>query len=398
MPYIANNKLIDSMNKNNLKEKIQNEFFSDNQPSKLADIFKRAKKSSTQFIQFNLNKTYKRGIEYFKNLPDIKYKISNDFLPTRLIQRLQDQTQSLFNNETNRVFLKQSTFWAKSISWVLMGGTGFAIGWLCIAKTDEVVIALGKLEPLGGVVNVQMPLEGIAREVLVKEGEQVKKGQVLILLDTEITETRKNTLQKTLEFNNNILERLEVLVKEGAVAEVQYLEQKIKIEEIESQIKANLVNLKYQKIISPTDGVVFDMQPKGPGYVAKSSQPVLQIVPNNNLIAKVQIDSRTIGFVKTGKAVEISIDSFPASDFGVIDGVVTRISSDALPPNRSEGQGYRFPADIKLKTQHLELKSGQKLPLQAGMSLSANIKLRKQTYLQLLLNKFGDKAGSLKSI
>jgi len=32
------------------------------------------------------------------------------------------------------------------------------------------------------------------------------------------------------------------------------------------------------------------------------------------------------------------------------------------------------------------------------MSLSANIKLRKVTYLQLLLNKFGDKTESLKSM
>ena len=41
-------------------------------------------------------------------------------------------------------------FWAKFISWSLMGGTCFAIGWLCIAKTEEVVIATGKLEPKGG--------------------------------------------------------------------------------------------------------------------------------------------------------------------------------------------------------------------------------------------------------
>ena len=54
--------------------------------------------------------------------------------------------------------------------------------------------------------------------------------------------------------------------------------------------------------------------------------------------------------------------------------------------------------DIKLDNQYLELKSGKKLPLQAGMSLNANIKLRKVTYLKLLLNKFGDKADSLKSI
>ena len=74
------------------------------------------------------------------------------------------------------------------------------------------------------------------------------------------------------------------------------------------------------------------------------------------------------------------------------------LSSTALPPEPAQGKGYRFPADIVLKNQYLKLKSGQRLPIQAGMSLSANIKLRKVTYLQLLLNKFSSKAESLKAI
>ena len=102
--------------------------------------------------------------------------------------------------------------------------------------------------------------------------------------------------------------------------------------------------------------------------------------------------------MKIGSNVEISIDSFPATDFGVIEGTLTRIGSDALPPDPSQGLGYRFPADIVLDDQYLKLKSGQRLPIQAGMSLTANIKLRKVTYLQLLLNKFSSKAESLRAI
>ena len=144
--------------------------------------------------------------------------------------------------------------------------------------------------------------------------------------------------------------------------------------------------------------MIIELKPKGPGFVAQTSQPILKIVPLDQLIAKVEINSRTIGFVQPGKLAEISIDSFPASDFGVIEGKVTKISSDALPPSPAERKGYRFPADITLKNQYLKLKTGQKLSLQAGMSLTANIKLRKVTYLKLLLNKFTDRADSLKRI
>ncbi len=338
----------------------------------------------------------------FETFNKFKSKLSllklKEIKPSIWIESLQDKIENIANTDPDRVVLKQSQYWASAITWVLIGGTAFGVGWISVAKTDEVVISIGKLEPKGGVYDVQMPIEGVAKSILVKEGERVKKGQTLILLDTDVTESKNTALQNNLEINNQIVDKLKFLVTEGAVSEIQYMKQKALIEDIKSEIKVNEVKLNYQKINSPVDGMVFDLQPKGPGYVARASQPVLRIVPLNNLIAKVEIDSRTIGFVKEGKRADISIDSFPASDFGVIEGTITRIGSDALKPVPSEGKGFRFPADIKLDNQYLELKNGNKLPLQAGMSLSANIKLRKVTYIQLLLNKFSDKASSLKAI
>ena len=318
--------------------------------------------------------------------------------PQLFLQTLQEKVELIASKNDNQVFLQQSKFWASAITWSLMGGVSFSIGWLSIAKTDEVVIAIGKLEPKSGVVDVQLPVAGITRKILVKEGEGVKKGQLLILLDNDLTEERNRILEKKLDVNNIILAKMSFLSSEGAVPEIQYLEQKAKVEEIKSEINTNLITLKYQEIRSPVDGIVFELQPKGEGYVANSSEPILKIVPYDNLLARVEIESRTIGFVKTGKKAEISIDSFPATDFGIIEGSVTKIGSDALLPDPSLGKGYRFPAEITLNSQYLKLRSGKKLPLQAGMSLSANIKLRKVTYIQLLLNNFTEKTNSLKSI
>ncbi len=375
----------------NFKNKLYT-LYNQNKVTQIKEIYSTfiSKKIKINSIQNKISKILNN-----KNKIDIPFNALN---PGKWIENLQDMIESKFKDDNTKVILKQSKIWANAITWVLISGSTFGIVWLSVAETEEIVIAIGKLEPKGGVIDVQMPLEGVAREILVKEGEKVKKGQLLINLDTEITEAKNIALMKTLEINNAMSEKLNFLVKEGAATEMQYLQLLTKIEDIKSQIKTNLVTLKYQKILSPADGIVFELQPKGPGYVAKSSQPVLQIVPTNNLLAKVEIDSRQIGFVQVGKQAEISIDSFPASDFGAIDGVVTSIGSDALSPIPSEGKGYRFPANISLNVQYLEIKNGKKLPLQAGMSLSANIKLRKVTYIQLLLNKFGDKAQSLQSI
>ena len=59
---------------------------------------------------------------------------------------------------------------------------------------------------------------------------------------------------------------------------------------------------------------------------------------------------------------------------------------------------YKFPATIELEEQTFKLEDGSSLPLQVGMSLSANIKLRKVSYLQLLFSNFEKKTDALKKL
>ena len=333
------------------------------------------------------------------NLLSVKRKLILEKIePKKWINNLQDFTEKVVARNSNEVVLKDSTYWASAISWSIMGGTVFGLAWLAFAKTEEIVIAQGKLEPLNGVVDVQMPFQGVIGEILVEEGEKVEKGQVLLKLDTEVTDAKNKALSKSLFLNKDLLNRYKMLVKEGAIAEIQLLAQENKISELESQIAESNVILKYQSIISPSDGIVFDLKPKASGFVGRTTEPVMKIVPIEKLKATIEIPSKDIGFVSVGKPVDISIDSFPATDFGVIQGSITKIGSDALLPDPAQNKGFRFPASIKLNSQNLVLKNKKKLPLQVGMSLTANIKLRKVSYLQLLLNSFEDKADSLRAL
>ena len=386
------------------------------------DLFKKninlVKKSAKIFIEkikitekfSKLNSTHnliKNATNDLKNLKkfdikkfDIK-KINYKKLfeiPKKLTVLAQDKLDQSIKVNQEEDLLKQSPLWATSITWTLIGGTALGIIWLGTAKTEEIVIVQGKLEPINKVVDVQIPVGGVVEEVLVEEGDKVNIGQTLINLNNEATQSKMETTKEILELNRGILKDLNKLLDEGAISKVQYIQQKIKVRELENQLIESQVNLKYQKITAPISGTIFELKPTGKGFVAIRSRPILQIVPADNLKAKVEIDSRSIGFVKTGMPVDVSIDSFPASDFGVIEGTVKSIGSDTLPPDPSQGKGYRYPAIIDIKTQYLEIKNNQKLPLQVGMSLTANVKLRKVSYLKLLLGTFQTKAESLKEI
>ena len=69
-----------------------------------------------------------------------------------------------------------------------------------------------------------------------------------------------------------------------------------------------------------------------------------------------------------------------------------------IPDEKETIKEYFYPGSIKLNSQSLLLNNGNELPLQVGMSLQANIKLRRVSYLKLLLGNFRDKAESIKSI
>ena len=376
-------------------------------------------------------------------------------------------------NTYDESVLQQGRFWMRTVTWSLIGTTVFGVAWLALVRTEEIVVAQGELEPIGSVQDIQMPVGGVAEEILVKEGDVVKAGQVLMKLDTEATEEQRRSLetaiklkreqlglkqqekQRYLEVNaeqitmleNNlrlqteIVERFDALEEAGAASELQFLSQQNSVEETRgrlaqtkadrfrqvalidqqmSELNAELadlqgriaqarVTLRYQQLRSPVDGVVFDLQPTSAGFTAQSTQTVMKVVPDGLLEAKVEVPSNKIGFVKIPVGcpqdlakcmrADISIDSYPSTDFGVLEGRVTRIGSDALPPDpQQQRQELSFPVTVELDQQSLELKSGATLPLQVGMSLTANIKLRKVSYLQLLLGGFQDKAESLQEL
>ena len=143
---------------------------------------------------------------------------------------------------------------------------------------------------------------------------------------------------------------------------------------------------------SPVTGIVFDLKPTTEGYVAQSSEPIMKIVLFDDLEADIELPSNKIGFVKVGMPVDISIDSFPSTDFGVLQGKIKSIGSDALVPSQADQRPeYRFPAVVQLDNQKLKLKNGKSLPLQVGsttvmtLASGATIKLRKVSYIKLIL-------------
>jgi hemolysin D len=122
----------------------------------------------------------------------------------------QKKTLSLDDFEQDVVF-KQSPIWSRAIIWTIMAVATFGVGWASIAKMPQVVPATGQLKPSGNVKEVQAPINGVVKEVKVEEGDLVKKGDVLIIFDSEASEAELKSLQGillSLQQENNFYQTL----------------------------------------------------------------------------------------------------------------------------------------------------------------------------------------------
>ncbi|MDJ0706803.1 MAG: HlyD family efflux transporter periplasmic adaptor subunit [Leptolyngbyaceae cyanobacterium MO_188.B28] len=206
-------------------------------------------------------------------------------------------------------------------------------------------------------------------------------------LQTEVASSAEDLFARMTENNKRIAEIDSQLTK-------VILENENRINELNSQLSSVELTLRYQELRAPISGVVFNLKPRSTGYVYNSSEQILEIVPRDDLVAQVFITNQDIGFVHEGMPVDVRIDSFPFQEFGDIDGELTRIGSDVLPPDETY-QFYRFPAEVKMKDQFINVE-GHEIPLHSGMSLTANINIRKRSVITIFFDLFSEKIESLR--
>ena len=113
------------------------------------------------------------------------------FIGEKVVEKITSDKDN--NNWSN---LKSSRKWNKTIIWALVSIAGFGITWSLFARIDETVQAIGKIEPLGSTLDVKVPIGGVIKKVLVKEGQLVDLNQVLLELDTTAVKSKLKALEQ----------------------------------------------------------------------------------------------------------------------------------------------------------------------------------------------------------
>jgi HlyD family secretion protein len=396
--------------------------------------------------------------------------------------------------------------------------------WAVFGRLDIVAVAEGKLVPVSYLKIVQPAEQGIVKEILVQEGQVVREGQVLIRMDSVMTEADVKTIETEYHNKRLALKRIDAqlagasLVREkadppGAYAllEAQYRanvqayenalaqersllqkakhdlsaaqetkakleqvlphyveqekafdklardgyagrlmatdkareriekEQDLRTQEFTIQSNRSLIEQSERKIAqitadyrrqlqtervdiagqfdkakqdltknehrfgllelrAPQGGMVKDLATHTVGTVTSPGTILMTLVPQNeDMLAEVWVSNQDVGFVRSGQDVKIKLTAFTFQKYGMLEGVVRQVSSDATEApsanTRSDALTGRdrpmgpltYRTSVALKTQSL-MADGEKYALAPGMQVAAEINLGTRTVLEYVLS------------
>ncbi len=94
------------------------------------------------------------------------------------------------------------------------------LAWAAFGRLDIVAVAIGKLVPQSYLRIVQPMEQGIVREILVREGEQVREGQVLMRMDPSLMEADRRVVESALKLKRLQVRRIDAEMTNAPIAKL----------------------------------------------------------------------------------------------------------------------------------------------------------------------------------
>jgi membrane fusion protein (multidrug efflux system) len=206
--------------------------------------------------------------------------------------------------------------------------------------------AVGSLKTPENVI-ISTKKGGIIEKILVKEGDRVKKGQVLVQLDdvdaklqVERAEARVKEIEASLENSQTTLSRYRRLLESKVVPQqtVDDLILKVKADEARLTLAKAELNLAKQnlldyQIVSPIEGIInLKIASLGEYVNVAPKDEILTIVQMDPLDLEFFIPEIWVGKIRLGSRVQFTVKAFPNENFSAI---LQFISPTADPSTRN---------------------------------------------------------------
>jgi membrane fusion protein (multidrug efflux system) len=218
------------------------------------------------------------------------------------------------------------------------------IGLLVGIDTAKIGVFVHKIDVQGNIetdrdVLLNAESGGLIRAVMVKEGQRVSKGQVLVQIDADVISSSIQEVQTAIEFAEYNYSKQKELFDQGLGSEFQLQQAKNNLD----NLKSRMSGLKTQKgkfvITAPFDGVV-DQVFARVGAMAGPQAPVLRLVDNREIKVLADVSERLYSRLNVGMPIDVQI---PSLNDSIITMSISQIGNYIHPTNRT----FRVQALLK---------------------------------------------------
>jgi len=241
-----------------------------------------------------------------------------------------------------------------------------------------------------------------------KKVQSVLYKMELASMQQRISEVKSQATLAKLDLDRN-----KILVKQGIISQAEFDKSKYTYEQLQNQISSiekqqvsqwssKLIDLqqKHKSIESDQQSLYID----GENYIIKApqsgtiinftgvqqgsqiiqGQAILEISPEENLIAECMIPPNAIGYIKHNQDVRFQIDTYNYNQWGFLNGTVQDIDYNLIS-NQQTGTYFKVRCDIT--ANYLSLPNGDKVFVGKGNTFTARFYLVDRTLWQLLFDR-----------
>lgn len=192
---------------------------------------------------------------------------------------------------------------------------------------------------------VTSKIPGQITAVKVKEGDVVRQGQIVAVLDDELIRKSIDEVKSSLDQVLVMYNKQKALWDQKIGTEMQYLTLKNQKESLEKKMETLNSQVNQNYVTAPFSGVIDDVFVKV-GSIASPGVPLMQLVNTNDLKATAKVPDSYVAFIKQGDQVKVNFPDLNKT----IDASVTYVGRIVDPMSRT------FKIEVKLPGGNPDLK------------------------------------------
>jgi membrane fusion protein (multidrug efflux system) len=190
--------------------------------------------------------------------------------------------------------------------------------------------SVGSIKAVNG-VRIANEVPGVAKEIQFESAQRVKKGQVLLRMDTATDEAALSTRRAEARLAEQAFNRISDLLPKNAVSQSQYDEAQANLEVARARVNEAEAQLDKKILEAPFAGML-GIRLIDQGEYLPAGTPIVEINTLDPIYADYAISEKELAHIEVGHKVRVTVVAAPDKSF---PGEVTAINSSVNPESRT---------------------------------------------------------------